>query len=67
MCSSVRPVLREENGNSWEPPREGYAGILVGPAAVGFVSHATDLPGGFWFLATLVLALTLRARAATRD
>jgi hypothetical protein len=43
----------------------GYAGILVGPAAMGFVSHATSLPTAFWMLAVLVAAVPLCARAAT--
>jgi predicted MFS family arabinose efflux permease len=44
----------------------GYAGILSGPAAVGFVSHVTDLPTAFWMLAALMVAIPLLARSATR-
>jgi predicted MFS family arabinose efflux permease len=43
----------------------GYAGILVGPAAMGFVSHATSLPTAFWMLAVLVAVVPLCARIAT--
>ena len=32
----------------------GYAGQLLGPAAVGFVSKATSLPTAFWLLAALM-------------
>jgi xanthosine utilization system XapX-like protein len=39
----------------------GYAGILVGPAAVGFVSHLTDLPSAFWMLAGLIALVPLCA------
>ncbi len=39
----------------------GYAGILIGPAAIGFVSDATSLPTAFWLLACLILAVPLSA------
>lgn len=42
----------------------GYAGILVGPAAIGFVAQAAGLPAAFWLLAALVGAVVLSARAA---
>lgn len=32
----------------------GYAGQLMGPAAVGFVSHLASLPVAFWVLAALM-------------
>lgn len=44
----------------------GYAGILLGPALIGFVSQATSLPGAFWGLAALVLVVPACARAVTR-
>jgi MFS family permease len=43
----------------------GYAGILVGPAAIGFIAKAAGLPVAFWLLAALVGAVVLSARAAT--
>ncbi|HZZ60240.1 MAG TPA: MFS transporter [Roseiarcus sp.] len=43
----------------------GYAGNLVGPAAIGFVAKAAGLPVAFWLLAALVGAVVLSARAAT--
>ena len=43
----------------------GYAGILVGPAAVGFVASKAGLPVAFWLLALLVGAVVLSARTAT--
>ncbi|HMN79095.1 MAG TPA: MFS transporter [Burkholderiaceae bacterium] len=45
----------------------GYAGMLVGPAAVGFVSDATSLRTAFWLLAALMIAVPLSARRATRN
>jgi MFS family permease len=43
----------------------GYAGNLVGPAAIGFVAKAAGLPVAFWLLAALVGAVVVSARAAT--
>jgi sugar phosphate permease len=43
----------------------GYAGNLVGPAAIGFVAKAVGLPVAFWLLAALVGAVVLSARAVT--
>lgn len=43
----------------------GYAGILVGPAGIGFVAHAVGLPAAFWMLAALMGLVTLSARAVT--
>jgi hypothetical protein len=33
----------------------GYGGQLLGPAAVGFVSHLTSLPTAFWLLGALMV------------
>ncbi|MGP1358963.1 MAG: MFS transporter, partial [Roseicyclus sp.] len=44
----------------------GYAGILAGPALIGFVSQATSLVAAFWGLAALVLVFPLCARAVAR-
>jgi len=44
----------------------GYAGILAGPAAVGFVADALDLPAAFWMLAALTAVVPLLARTVTR-
>ena len=45
----------------------GYAGKLAGPAALGFVSHATSLPTAFWLLAGMIAMVPLLARAAARQ
>ncbi|EPY00645.1 MFS transporter [Magnetospirillum fulvum] len=45
----------------------GYAGILVGPAGVGFVADSLGLKTAFWGLAGLVGIVALCARAATSD
>ncbi len=39
----------------------GYAGILAGPAAIGFVAQATGLPAAFWMLAALIALVPLTA------
>jgi len=39
----------------------GYAGQLMGPAAVGFVSHLASLPAAFWLLAALMAGVPLCA------
>jgi predicted MFS family arabinose efflux permease len=40
----------------------GYAGILVGPAAIGFVAHATGLGTAFICIGALVLVVAASAR-----
>jgi len=44
----------------------GYAGVLVGPAGIGFVAHAVGLPAAFWMLAVMMCLVTLSARAVTK-
>jgi MFS family permease len=43
----------------------GYAGILVGPAGVGFVADLLGLPAAFWMLAALLCLVPLCAGAVT--
>ena len=42
----------------------GYAGQLMGPAAVGFISHLASLPAAFWLLGALMLLVPLCAGKA---
>ncbi|TCP37405.1 MFS transporter [Sphingomonas sp. BK235] len=44
----------------------GYAGVLVGPAAIGFVADAVGLVAAFWLLALLMLAVPLSAARVAR-
>lgn len=44
----------------------GYAGILLGPALVGFAAQATSLATAFWLLAVLLAVVPLTARSAAR-
>lgn len=43
----------------------GYAGVLAGPAGIGFVAQGIGLNTAFWLLAALVCLVPLCARAAT--
>jgi predicted MFS family arabinose efflux permease len=44
----------------------GYAGILIGPAGVGFVARIGGLPTAFWLLAALMGLVTLTANLVTK-
>ncbi|WP_341365785.1 MFS transporter [Yoonia sp. BS5-3] len=44
----------------------GYAGILLGPALVGFVADTTSLTAAFWLLAVLFAIIPLTARFVIR-
>ena len=65
-CSNVVPVLFSSVGRQTIMPENvaipaittlGYAGILVGPAAIGFVSHTTNLQTAFMILTVLLLCV----------
>jgi predicted MFS family arabinose efflux permease len=70
-CSNIVPVLFSSVGRQTIMPENvavpaittlGYAGILVGPAAIGFVSHSTNLQTAFLMLAVLLLGVAASAR-----
>jgi hypothetical protein len=44
----------------------GYAGILLGPALIGFAAEAAGLVAAFWGLAVLMLVFPLTAAAVAR-
>ena len=69
-ASNIVPVLFRRCGSvPGTPPAMavaalttvGYAGQLMGPAAVGFVSHASSLPAAFCLLAALMVLVPLFA------
>jgi len=73
-ASNIVPVLFRGAGRQHAMPAglavaaittAGYAGNLVGPAAIGFVASAAGLPVAFWLLAALVVPVVLCARAVT--
>lgn len=45
----------------------GYAGVLLGPAALGFVAKATSLAAALGLLVLLLVGVAVVARPATRD
>ena len=70
-CSNIVPVLFRGAGTQTVMPpglavaaisTVGYAGVLLGPAAIGFVANATSLPLAFGLLAALLSMVTLSAR-----
>ncbi|MGK6355766.1 MFS transporter [Sphingomonas sp. DT-207] len=44
----------------------GYAGVLAGPAGVGFVAQAIGLPAAFWLLAAMLCLVPLCAGSISR-
>jgi predicted MFS family arabinose efflux permease len=45
----------------------GYAGILIGPAFIGFIAQATSLPVAFGVVGLLMLVVPLTARMIARS
>lgn len=67
-ASNIVPVLFTAAGQQTVMPSNlavgvittlGYAGILTGPALVGFVAEATSLPTAFGGLAAMMVVITL--------
>lgn len=44
----------------------GYAGVLLGPAMIGFAAEQVTLPVAFWLLVVLMAAIPLSARFVVR-
>jgi MFS family permease len=74
-ASNLVPVLFSAAGRQRTMPpalaiaaitTTGYAGILAGPAAVGFVAQAVGLTASFWLLAALMCLVPLLARPAAQ-
>jgi hypothetical protein len=70
-CSNVVPVLFTSVGRQTIMPESvavpaittlGYAGILVGPAAIGFAGHAASLSAAFLVVALLLLGVAASGR-----
>jgi len=75
-ASNLVPVLFRRAGTQKAMPAglaiaaittAGYAGILVGPAGVGFIAKLASLPLAFGMLAALMCLVALSARIATSD
>ncbi|WP_413737855.1 MFS transporter [Sodalis sp. RH21] len=74
-ASNLVPLLFSVVGNQTDMPPNlalaaisgvGYAGILAGPALIGFIAHLTSLFAAFGCVALLLLVVTLSARRVTR-
>ncbi|HXT78642.1 MAG TPA: MFS transporter [Acetobacteraceae bacterium] len=70
-CSNVVPILFTSVGRQTVMPENvavpaittlGYAGILVGPPAIGFVGHAAGLSAAFLIVAFLLLGVAASGR-----
>lgn len=71
-CSNIVPVLYTAVGKQTVMPESiavpaittlGYAGILAGPAVIGFVAHASSLSFAFGLMATLLVAVAIGGKA----
>jgi hypothetical protein len=71
-CSNIVPVLYTAAGRQRVMPEHvaipaittlGYAGILAGPAAIGFAAHAASLAAAFLVVAALLLGVAASGRA----
>ena len=70
-CANIVPVLFSAVGRQSVMPENvavpaittlGYAGILIGPAGIGFVAHLTSLPTAFLILAAMLVGVSLTGR-----
>ncbi|WP_370426642.1 MFS transporter [Pantoea vagans] len=73
--SNTVPMLFNAAGNQQDMPANlaisamttlGYAGILSGPALIGFISQWISLSGAFLMIALLLLAVAASARKVAR-
>jgi MFS family permease len=74
-CSNIVPVLYSAVGRQKTMPQSsaipamtslGYAGILMGPAFIGFVSHASNLSIALGLLIVLLLFVAVSGRYLRR-
>jgi fucose permease len=69
-CANIVPILYSAAGSQQSMPSEraiaatatlGYAGILAGPALVGFIAHGSSLTTAFALLGLLLVAVSAAA------
>jgi predicted MFS family arabinose efflux permease len=70
-CANIVPVMFSLAGKQDEMPESiavpaittmGYAGVLLGPAFIGFVAHATSLAIALLILAVMLVGVAIGAR-----
>jgi MFS family permease len=70
-CSNIVPVLYSAVGKQTVMPEHiavpaittlGYAGILAGPSAIGFIAHASSLSAAFLLITALLVAVAISGR-----
>ncbi|MBJ2268572.1 MFS transporter [Pseudomonas sp. MF6772] len=70
-CSNIVPVLYTAVGKQTVMPEHiavpaittlGYAGILAGPALIGFIAHGSSLSVAFVLIAVLLLAVAISGK-----
>ena len=70
-CSNIVPVLYTAVGKQTVMPEHiavpaittlGYTGILAGPAAIGFIAHASSLNIAFLLIAAMLVAVAISGR-----
>ncbi|MBV9749756.1 MAG: MFS transporter, partial [Acetobacteraceae bacterium] len=70
-CANIVPVLFSAVGRQNAMPENvavpaittlGYAGILAGPAGIGFIAHLASLSTAFLILAAMLIAVSLSSR-----
>ena len=74
-AANIVPILFSRAGSQTIMPTgiavaaittSGYAGILAGPALIGWIAHSIGLHAAFWMLACFVCAIPIFAKAVTR-
>ena len=70
-CSNIVPVAFSAAGNQKSMPESlaipaittmGYAGMLVGPAAIGFIAHVASLPAAFLIISVFLIGVAASGR-----
>jgi MFS family permease len=73
--SNIAPILFTLTGKTRRMPANlavasvltvGYVGIIAGPAAIGFIAHATSLKTAFLLLCAAMVVIAVSARAVHR-
>jgi MFS family permease len=75
-AANIVPILFRLAGTQHRMPKglavaalttAGYAGLLIGPAAIGFLSKGIGLHNAFWFLAALMACVPIFSKYVTAE